>query len=165
MDKIEDYYKSITNSEIKILKFYLRNKDFCTYSICEQSIKIAYENKNIEILQLIFNRVVSKYGYVELAELLLKDYNIDPSTEENLAIRDASKLGHIKIVRLLLKDKRVDASDKFNWSIEWAILNKHYDISHILWKNENVKKALLVDNKELFEKLKIKYLKTKICAF
>ena len=43
---------------------------------------------------------------MEVVKLLLSDKRVDPSAENNYAIRYTSK--HYEIVKLLLSDKRVD---------------------------------------------------------
>src|SRR5690606_36616559 len=55
-------------------------------------------------------RYASREGNLEVVQELLKDIRVDPSAEDNFAIRGASSYGHLEVVRELLKDKRVDPS-------------------------------------------------------
>ena len=45
---------------------------------------------------------------IEIIKTLLTDNRVDPSVNNNEAIRDASSNGHIEIVKLLLADSRID---------------------------------------------------------
>jgi ankyrin repeat protein len=49
----------------------------------------------------------SKKGYDKIVALLLNDGRIDPTYEDNTAIRKASERGNIEVIKLLLNDKRV----------------------------------------------------------
>ena len=44
----------------------------------------------------------------------MKHPGVDPSVDDNFAIRSASKNGRLEVVSLLLKDKRVDPSARDN---------------------------------------------------
>ena len=50
--------------------------------------------------------MASLNGYVEIVKLLLQDPRVDPSDENNLAIRLASFYGYIEVVKLLSQDPR-----------------------------------------------------------
>jgi hypothetical protein len=54
---------------------------------------------------------------------------VDPSAEDNAAIRVASEEGHTEIVRLLLQDPRVDPSAD---AIKIASANGYEDIVQLL---------------------------------
>ena len=49
-----------------------------------------------------------RYRNVEAVRLLLNDPRVDPSADDNYAIRCASENGHVEVVKLLLNDPRVD---------------------------------------------------------
>jgi ankyrin repeat protein len=72
---------------------------------------------------------------------LLKDPRIDPSVEDNFAIRYASQNGYKAIVEILLKDNRVKPEDQHNYAIRWASTNGHKEIVEILLKDSRVNPA------------------------
>jgi ankyrin repeat protein len=81
----------------------------------------------------------SANGHKEVVELLLKDRRVNPSVDNNFAIRRASYYGHKEIVEILLKDNRVDPSDMGNeamWHAQW---NSNYEIADLLLKDNRVK--------------------------
>jgi hypothetical protein len=51
--------------------------------------------------------VASRKGFKDIVELLLKDSRIDPTADDNEALRSAIRNGHKDIVDLLLADPRV----------------------------------------------------------
>ena len=70
----------------------------------------------------------SEKGYKKVVAQLLADNRVDPSVDENLAIRDASYYGHLKVVDLLLRDPRVNPSADDNCAIRWASENGHLKV-------------------------------------
>ena len=64
--------------------------------------------------------MASYYGQVDVVKLLLHDSRVDPSADNNYAIRTASFNGHAEVVQLLLQDPRVDPSDRENDAIQFA---------------------------------------------
>ena len=54
-------------------------------------------------------------------KLLLSDPRVDPSTENQEAIREACGRGHTEVVKLLLADPRVDPSAEDHEAIRLAI--------------------------------------------
>ena len=71
---------------------------------------------DVEKKSIIF-KYASIVGHTEIVKMLLGDPRIDPSTNNNCAIRKASKYGHIQVVKLLLSDPRVDPSAHYNCAI------------------------------------------------
>ena len=85
----------------------------------------------------------SRRGHLEIVKLLLADapsgrgalrQRIDPSADDNYAIRYASSNGHLEIVKLLLADSRVDPSTDDNFAIRFAPQNGHIEIVKLLMK-------------------------------
>ena len=131
-----------------------------------------------------FERLIlgCKNGLVWLVQDCL-DEGVDPSAQDNRAIRWASYNGHIEVVKLLLTDKRVDPSAQDNFAIRWASGNGHTGVVRLLltdkrvypsagdnlaikWASENghteVVKLLLTDKRvreKLSPELKEKYKK------
>jgi ankyrin repeat protein len=62
-------------------------------------------------------------GYVEVVKLLLNEPRVDPSADDNCAIRLASKNGHFEVVKLLLNDPRGDPSAYNNYANRLATKN------------------------------------------
>jgi hypothetical protein len=81
--------------------------------------------------------VVSKYGLVEEVKRLIKK-GIDPSGDNNSAIRWASYNGHIEVVKLLLQDPRVDPSDGDNYAIRYASSNGYTEVVKLLLQDPRV---------------------------
>src|SRR3972149_2665922 len=68
-------------------------------------------------------KVYAEKGDSEVVELLLVDPRVDPSANDNNAIRFASENGCDKVVKLLLTDPRVDPSADNNYAIRFASRN------------------------------------------
>ena len=63
---------------------------------------------------------------------------VDPSVDDNFAIRFASENGHTPIVKLLLEDPRADPSVKDNYAIRWASAFEHTSTVKMLLKDSRV---------------------------
>jgi hypothetical protein len=89
-----------------------------------------------QTLQSFFNENKNwRYGEKinkDVMKMLIKDPRIDPSANNNYAIRWASENGHTEIVKLLLNDNRVDPSDANNKAIQLASENGHTEIVELL---------------------------------
>ena len=72
------------------------------------------------------------------SRLLLGDPRVDPSADDNYAIRWASFNGRLEVVKLLLADLRVDPSDISNYAIRWAARNGHLDVVRLLLADSRV---------------------------
>jgi hypothetical protein len=75
---------------------------------------------------------------LQFIESLVGDERVDPSAEDNGAIRRASKYGHHECVALLLADERVDPSAANNVAIRVASLNGHHECVALLLADERV---------------------------
>ena len=75
-------------------------------------------------------------GKIDIVKQLLPQ--IDPSIQNNYAIRYAAENGYPDVVELLLKDSRVDPSAHYNWAIRWAALNGHKDVVELLLRINTV---------------------------
>jgi len=75
---------------------------------------------------------------VEWIPTLLQDKKVDPSYNDNWAIRWASEVGHTDIVALLLKDERVDPSGDKNEPILLASQFGHTNVVALLLKDKRV---------------------------
>ena len=93
-----------------------------------------YIKKHINIDNI---KDVSKYGFLDEVKRLMQQ-GVDPSVENNYAIRLASDNGHLYVVRYLLKDKRVDPSHMNNYAIRFSSENGHTDVVRELLKDPRV---------------------------
>jgi ankyrin repeat protein len=75
---------------------------------------------------------------IEIINRLLEENRVDPSADNNKAIRIASQKGHLDIVNRLLEDPRVDPSAYNNSAIKWASQNGHFDIVNRLLEDPRV---------------------------
>ncbi len=96
--------------------------------------------------------ILNKLGDLPPNELLNKSININylygvklalkkgvnPSREDNYAIRSASYHGYTEIVKLLLQDERVDPSAHNNYAIRLASNNGHTEVVKLLLQNKRV---------------------------
>ena len=94
----------------------------------------AIENNNLEVIKELLKRV-------------------EPSAENNEAIRWVSGNGHLKVVKELLKDKRVDPSADNNYAIREASYNGHLEVVKELLKDPRV------DWRKMSNKMKTSILK------
>jgi ankyrin repeat protein len=69
---------------------------------------------------------------------LLKDPRIDPSVDNNFAIRHAAKRGHSQTVKILLQDSRVDPSADNNYAIQYSSWYGHEEVVEMLLKDRRV---------------------------
>lgn len=79
----------------------------------------------------MFNIVVSR-NHQEIVSLLLQDSRIDPSIDDNQAIKTAAKNGYLEIVKLLLQDPRVDPCADNNYALYYAEQNGHTEIAQLI---------------------------------
>ena len=64
--------------------------------------------------------------------------SVDPTKDNNMAIRCASYNGHADIVRLLLEDPRVDPSSNDNLIIRYVSSKGHVDVVRLLLADPRV---------------------------
>ena len=85
-----------------------------------------------------------QYDLVSIITLLtnLQDPRVDPSVEDNVALRCASENGHKEIVKLLLKDPRVDPSAQDNSAIRYAEQKGYKEIVKLLEQAARVQARL-----------------------
>lgn len=81
--------------------------------------------------ELIF---ASIFGDIDMVRLLLADERVDPSADNNAALRLAARNGHLEAVKLLLADERVElASDKnAEYASYLALINGHMEVVKLL---------------------------------
>jgi len=77
-------------------------------------------------------------GNADVVHLLLHDPTIDPSANNNDAIKVASRVGHTNVVKVLLADPRVDPSADSNEAIYGASRNGNIEIVKLLLADHRV---------------------------
>jgi len=103
-------------------------------------IELAAQFNNIEIVKLLlqdprprvnppFNALkwAAQNGNSEIVELLLSDGRIDPSANDNEAIKLAALYRRRKVIKLLLQDPRVD----------WRVIKDNSIVQKLLYENNN----------------------------
>jgi hypothetical protein len=95
---------------------------------------------HIESKQLyeMFIEAIQRGDEKEVDELLQEGNRLNPSVDNNLAIRCASENGNLAVVNRLLQDERVDPSANNNWAIRWASQNGHLAVVDRLLQDTRV---------------------------
>lgn len=94
--------------------------------------KHVINNINYDLVKAI------KEKQLEVIELLLTDPKVDPSGDNNNAIRMAVEGENVETVKLLLADSRVDPSANDNIAIICASKKENIEIVKLLLTNEKV---------------------------
>jgi ankyrin repeat protein len=87
---------------------------------------------------LAFRLVCKEMKSIYLLRLLLKDKRVDPSCQDQFAIRFTSQHGASEFVAELLGDQRVDPSALYNESIRYASKAGHTKVVELLLKDSRV---------------------------
>lgn len=117
----------------------------------------AILNNHVNIAQLLLSYpgVTPDYRYArgtllshaaesnnaESIKFLLRFNNVDPTTFDNLAIRNASKKGNSNVVRILLTHPNVDPAANDNEAIQMASRNGHHKVVELLLSIPDVNPA------------------------
>lgn len=118
---------------MKNLKKYNESiKDFLKPKSVEDIKKISDKLSLIENLQK-----GSEIGSLYMVKKAI-DRGINPSMDDNRAIRMACKFGHYDIVKFLLKDERVNPSDDLGSGFSWACRNGHIEIVKLLLTDDRI---------------------------
>ncbi len=143
IDVLGNIIKSIEQEDIfnlaktnkKLYKAVLLHYNFDDYKLLlklsDADFNIVLKNVNIDP-EVVFKAIISGNKYQLLKKYLNK---IDPSLDNNWAIRKASENGYTSVVKLLLDlpiERGVDPSVDNNWAIESASINGFYEIVKLL---------------------------------
>ena len=96
---------------------------------------------NSKIIDNVFDSSLIRTGTV-VAEFMLNYFDIDPSVNNNGAIKLAADCGNTEAVKLLLRDKRVDPTTTDNYPIKRAFRNKNRDVVEALLGERRVRSTL-----------------------
>jgi hypothetical protein len=81
-----------------------------------------------------------------VVERLLQDKSVDPSANDNYAIRAAAQNGHLAIVDRLLQDERVDPSADNNFAVQLAAERGHLAVVDRLLEDDRVDVAVAIQH-------------------
>jgi len=70
--------------------------------------------------------------------MLLDTQKVDPSVNDNKAIKDAADRGYIEVMKLLLADKRVDPAIDDNLILKWAVEDREVEVVRLLLQDHRV---------------------------
>ena len=107
------------------------------YTSNTPQMSVASQNMITELSAIQFQQAVID-GNLALVDRLLLDPRVDPSAEDNRALRGASLHGHLSVVDRLLQDPRVDPSAEDNHAIQLASKNGYIEIVKRLWRDPRV---------------------------
>ena len=129
-------------------KFLLKNKGFQRYAILNQKTNAAVRTLDLDFLKKYLEQYKPDLNYAlveaviwdftDAFKLLLSDSRVNPSAQNNLAVRVASMYGHFEIVKLLLADDRVNPSAQNNQAFIDASGNGHLETVKLLLKDARV---------------------------
>jgi ankyrin repeat protein len=158
-DRSDLYDKDIYDLQPSSFKFLLKNKSFQTEATSDHKTMAAVRTKDLDFVKKYLEQVkpnldfalkaAAFWGFTDAVKLLLTDYGVDPSAQDNWALRYASENGHLEIVKILLADARVDPSAQNNEALVWASRNGHLEIVKILLSDARVDPSAR-DNAALF---------------
>ena len=102
---------------LDVVKYFIENYNCDPHYDDNKAIVSACENNCLNVIKYLcetqkyyLNDIYSlffcacKYGYLEIVEFIVENYNIDTHYKNNAAILSASKNGHLKIVIFLLQN-------------------------------------------------------------
>lgn len=115
--------------------FQLMDAEDSDYSIVDLVIRYPTLKTLQPVKYFLFLTAVQQGNEIYVRRTI-KD--IDPTINENFAIKEASELGYTNIVRVLLADGRVDPTDDDNFSLRVASEGGHSDIVKLLLRDPRV---------------------------
>ncbi|KAI8898657.1 hypothetical protein BC833DRAFT_588737 [Globomyces pollinis-pini] len=81
-------------------------------------------------------------GKEKILQILLNNWAVDPTLNNNYGIRYAAFNGHIECVRLLLNNDKVDPTVSFNFALLAATTNGHTECSRLLLLDSRIKEII-----------------------
>jgi hypothetical protein len=133
--KQEELNDAIQYNDIKKVESLLDSKEIKDNPINSAAIQIAFQMEKNDIVKL----------------LIVKGAN--PSSHNNNLIQNYSLQGNYDMVEFLLKDSRVNPSVEKNTAILLADEFKYINVFNLLFNQSIVKKTLIKDHPELYNKL------------
>jgi hypothetical protein len=104
-------------------------------------------------------------GHLAVVERLLQDKRVDPSANNNDAVRMAAASGHLAIVERLLQDKRVDPSADGNFAVRMSAWNGRLAVVDRLLEDDRVDFTIAIQylRPEHFKRFECRERLTEIC--
>lgn len=127
----KEYKESVPCKGLLLCKSYSSAEKF---AVLKELPKVNLSSK--DLLKLFFKSC--KYNNLWLADKLIIKFGVDPSTQQNTAIRIASEFGSLEIVDRLLQDPRVNPTDKNNSALNLASSRGHVKVVDRLLKDSRV---------------------------
>jgi hypothetical protein len=149
LESLKHFDYEIRNRDIENIGYYALSKDikqsFTNLKIIKLNDKQYFytENKLKLAEKPIFNTdifvLMIKLGQsLEYIKEALLDQRVNPSDNNNYAIRWASRNGHLEVVKLLLEDPRVNPADEDNDPIRSSSINGHLEVVKLLLEDPRV---------------------------
>lgn len=95
-----------------------------------RSCPLASKHRLIFFYTYSLKKVASLHGHSDIVKLLLSDVRINPSSNDNFAIRKASGKGHADILEILLKGENSVKKPK-NLAKKWKITKNLWNFAEI----------------------------------
>ncbi|KAJ2988981.1 hypothetical protein HDV02_005226, partial [Globomyces sp. JEL0801] len=150
-------------AEIKeLITGYLPIRSLTRFKLCSKAMNFNYHHSQAQLQELyhsqnLFNNATAFKHYLSfnqptrwdlekairnnkanIVQILIEDKRVDPSAEDNHAIRCACSDGRTEIVKILLNDVRVDPSALDNAALICACLIGHTEIVKMMIKDKRV---------------------------
>ncbi|KAJ2991118.1 hypothetical protein HDV02_003945 [Globomyces sp. JEL0801] len=150
-------------TEIKeLITDYLPIRSLTRFKLCSKAMNFNYHHSQAQLQELyhsqkLFNNATAFKNYLnfnqptrwdlemaiknnnaDIVQTLIEDKRVDPSAEDNHAIRCACSDGLTEIVKILLKDERVNPSALDNAAFICACLIGHTEIVKMMLKDKRV---------------------------
>lgn len=112
------------------------DSEICNNNVATIEILLNYNNCQSFINKVLLRSTAA--GKLDLVNLLLNNYNADPSIGNNSPLRTAVGMFHTNLVDILLKDFRTNPSDNDNVCLEMAIKYNLYQVTLMLLNNHRL---------------------------
>jgi ankyrin repeat protein len=109
--------------------------------------------------------IAASKGHLDMLKFLIKIPEVNPFDLNNTAFELAASHGNIEIIEFLLNDPRVIPNSNGNDPIRLAYNSKQYLMVALLFKNKKIRSTLKNDDTELYTKINLLNIKSKIEKF
>ena len=108
------------------------------------SLKHICQTNNIAITSE-FLEYACHGGYLKMVKYVCESDGVDPSYNDNIAVRISSQYGRIDVVKYLCicHERRIDPTAGNNWALRLSCINGHHDVSRYLWSLDAVRKPII----------------------
>ena len=97
---------------VNILRFCERRHLFPLFLVSKRINRLTWIHL-IHFLRIDLNKIfIKNCSKIETVRFLLRDSRVDPSAEDNYAIKWSSENGHTEIVKLLLESSKINNETK-----------------------------------------------------